>query len=91
MAGAARFWLCALLLAAASCGPGSSSGGSDGSCSGDGAQDEQVPALSIILFTNRPGAWDIALHSLAQQDSTDYELLVPPARMARNGKCRARP
>ncbi len=35
-----------------------------------------APFISIILFTNRPGAIDMAFHSLAEQDSRDYELIV---------------
>jgi hypothetical protein len=34
------------------------------------------PFISIILFTNRPGAIDMAFYSLAEQDSRDYELIV---------------
>ena len=34
------------------------------------------PSVSIILFTNRPGAIDMAFYSLAQQSSRDYELIV---------------
>ena len=30
----------------------------------------------MVLFTNRPGVWDIALHSLAAQTSDSYELIV---------------
>lgn len=32
--------------------------------------------LSVVLFTNRPGAWDVALYSLAGQTSDKYELIV---------------
>ncbi len=35
-----------------------------------------TPFISIILFTNRPGAIDLAFYSLAEQDSRDYELIV---------------
>eukprot|EP00961_Rhodomonas_salina_P215473 2910309-Rhodomonas_salina.1 len=34
------------------------------------------PALSIVLFTNRPGVYDVAFHSLALQISDDYEVIV---------------
>jgi len=30
--------------------------------------------LSVVLFTNRPGVWDIALYSLAAQTSSKYEV-----------------
>ena len=35
-----------------------------------------MPTLSIVLATNRPGVYDIVLHSLASQTSKDYELIV---------------
>jgi hypothetical protein len=35
-----------------------------------------TPFVSIILFTNRPGAIDMAFYSLAEQSSQDYELIV---------------
>jgi len=44
------------------------------SCSTGGPA--RAPSVSIVLFTNRPGVWDVALHSLALQDSDDYELVV---------------
>ena len=43
------------------------------SCKARGGNPE---LLSVVLFTNRPGAWDIALYSLAGQTSDKYELIV---------------
>jgi hypothetical protein len=41
-----------------------------------GKERKDSNLLSLVLFTNRPGAWDIALHSLAAQTSRNYELIV---------------
>jgi hypothetical protein len=44
---------------------------------GQGGKERKDPnLLSLVLFTNRSGAWDIALHSLAAQTSRNYELKV---------------
>jgi hypothetical protein len=42
--------------------------------------------LSIVLITNRPGVYDVVLHSLAQQSSSRYELIVVDAIVNESGE-----
>ena len=42
--------------------------------------------LSIVLITNRPGVYDVAMHSLAQQSSARYELMVVDAILNERGE-----
>ena len=58
-------------------------------CKG-GTERGDVDLLSVVLFTNRPGVWDIVLHSLAIQSSGRYELIVvDDARAERRDAARA--
>ena len=61
--------LAGILILAYICGSNSSTGQG-------GKERKDSNLLSLVLFTNRPGAWDIALHSLAAQTSRNYELIV---------------
>ncbi len=42
--------------------------------------------LSIVLITNRPGVYDVVMHSLAQQSSLRYELIVVDAILNGRGE-----
>ena len=55
---------------------------------GGGRSDRGL--LSVVLFTNRPGVWDIALHSLAAQSSKRLPLAALRAA-ALASRCHAAP